>query len=141
MKRQRYAAFLLLLLSLVMLGVPVVPHHHHPDGRLCMKNDIGGTSCPSAGETAGEEQKHCCCQTGCITTHFFQERTDINKDWLHPAPDHLPDFLPAIAPPTPDLSAPIEAHHPTCYYIETLHGISPANAPGLRAPPTASPLS
>ena len=45
MKTKRHATYLLLLLSILMLGVPVIPHHHHADGVLCMKNDVHAGCC------------------------------------------------------------------------------------------------
>lgn len=130
-------AYILLVLSIVVLGVPVVPHHHHDDDRLCMKNDISDHCCTPSSEIPGEEKEHCCCQTGCITTHFFQQRSDMDMGWLHPATHAIPDFLPAIPPLPLDLSVPTLwwRQHPS-FYIESLHGTFIARATGLRAPPS-----
>ena len=81
MKTDRHAAYLLLLLSILMLGVPVIPHHHHADGVLCMKNDVHAGCCTPTPDEAGG---HCCCDTGCISTHFFQQRPDTSPDIPQP---------------------------------------------------------
>ena len=40
MKTKRYIAYFLFFISMIMLTVPVIPHHHHEDGMICMKNDL-----------------------------------------------------------------------------------------------------
>lgn len=40
MKNKRYITYFLIFISMVMLVVPVIPHHHHSNGLICMKNDI-----------------------------------------------------------------------------------------------------
>lgn len=37
MKTKRYIAYFLFFISMIMLTVPVIPHHHHEDGMICMK--------------------------------------------------------------------------------------------------------
>lgn len=131
MKTQRHAAYLLLLLSILMLGVPVIPHHHHADGVLCMRNDVQSGCCtPSTDEAEG----HCCCDTGCLSTHFFQQRPDASPDIPHPLPTILL-FLPD------GLLASLLLHlsdHPsrtTSVYAESLHDTLLTRVTGLRAPP------
>lgn len=132
MKTDRHAAYLLLLLSILMLGVPVIPHHHHADGVLCMKNDVHAGCCTPMPDEAGG---HCCCDTGCISTHFFQQRPDTSPDIPQPLScDML--FLPAelLADLLPRHSI---GHSLTPIYIESLHGTSLTRATGLRAPPAS----
>lgn len=131
MKNQRHAAYLLLLLSILMLGVPVIPHHHHANGVLCMRNDVQSGCCtPSTDEAEG----HCCCDTGCLSTHFFQQRPDASPDIPHPLPTILL-FLPD------GLLASLLLHlsdHPsrtTSVYAESLHDTLLTRVTGLRAPP------
>lgn len=140
MKLKRYIAYLLLVVSMMMLAVPVIPHHHHTDGLLCMKNDLGRAGSEQPVQHPRHAEEHCCCHTGCITTHFFQQRSQMDTTWLHPAPDDLPSFL--IAFPPRLFSSPDNAtgrKHFTHYYIESLHSTFIARATALRAPP--SPLS
>lgn len=40
MRNKRYIVSFLLFISMIMLVVPVIPHHHHADGVICMKNDL-----------------------------------------------------------------------------------------------------
>ena len=129
MKPQRYAAYLLLLLSILMLSVPVIPHHHHADGALCMKNDVHAGCCTT--EAEGTEG-HCCCDTGCPAAHFFQQRPDASPDIPQPLSNDV-FFLPA------ELQALLVCHSPgqspTPIYIESLHDTQLTRATGLRAPP------
>jgi len=138
MKLQRRIAYLLLVVSMIMLGVPVAPHHHHTDGLLCMKNDISDTCCEKPVEKSGQEQEHCCCHTGCITTHFFQQRSDTDTGWMHPTPHGTPCFLPAcLSTLSVDLPAPNRWKKKRIpYYIESLHSTLIMRAAGLRAPPS-----
>ena len=39
-KKKQYIAYLLFLVSILMLAVPVVPHHHHGSEAICLKNDL-----------------------------------------------------------------------------------------------------
>ncbi len=131
MKPPRLVAYLLLVVSMLMLAVPVIPHHHHADGLLCMKNDIAHGCC---GGQADETEDHCCCDTGCITTHYFQQAPSTDHGWQHPAPAGILFFL----PPRLILSllpANTGFHRQAPIYIESLHGTSATRATGLRAPP------
>ena len=64
-----------------MLVVPVIPHHHHNNGLICMKNDITPNCC---GQQHTPDSEHCCCDTGCVTTHFFQQTPSSDNGWTHP---------------------------------------------------------
>ena len=133
MKPQRHAAYLLLLLSILMLGVPVIPHHHHADGVLCMKNDVQAGCCTPAPD---EAEGHCCCDTGCPAAHFFQQRPDAGPDIPLPLSNDIL-FLPT------ELLALLISHSPgqsttTPFYIESLHDTLFTRATGLRAPPAYS---
>lgn len=129
MKTNRHTTYLLLLLSILMLGVPVIPHHHHADGLLCMKNDVQAGCCTPAPD---EAEGHCCCDTGCPATHFFQQRPDTSPDIPQPLSCDV-FFLPS------ELLASLIFHSPTQsltpVYIEALHDTLLSRATGLRAPP------
>ena len=84
MQRKRYITFFFIFISMVMLVVPVIPHHHHNNGLICMKNDITPNCC---GQQHTPDSEHCCCDTGCVTTHFFQQTPSSDNGWTHP------DFL------------------------------------------------
>ena len=139
MRLQRRLAYLLFVVSILMLGVPVVPHHHHAGGQLCMKNDLGETCTdarPNSNNAKHCDGEHCCCHTGCPATHFFQQRPTVDTGWLQPAQAGDACFLPALLTLADRLSALASPRgNPTYYYIESLHGRHVAQAQGLRAPP------
>lgn len=151
-KRNRTIAWLLLLISMIMLVVPVVPHHHHTDGRICMKNDIT-TTCCGPSETYNQQTDetpqtpdygfcgihnhgdHCCCDTGCLTTHYYNQPQQGN-----PTHEIHPDFLwvtTLFCEPILQLllSPQRELRRMDCVYHESLHGTQLVRATGLRAPP------
>lgn len=136
MKLQRHTAYLLLVVSILMLGVPVVPHHHHTGGLLCMRNDEGRGGCQNRDGQA-DTPEHCCCHTGCITTHFFQQRPTVDTGWQHPAPAGDACFLPSLLAILPEAAPDVSRRQGhTFHYIESLHGTLIARAKGLRAPPS-----
>lgn len=81
MQRKRYITLFFIFISMVMLVVPVIPHHHHNNGLICMKNDITPNCC---GQQHTPDSEHCCCDTGCVTTHFFQQTPSPDNGWTHP---------------------------------------------------------
>lgn len=132
MRNKRHIAFFLLLISTVMLMVPVIPHHHHSDGLLCMKDDITSECCEGHHDA---ESEHCCCDTGCLTTHFFQQTPATGNGPAHPdfpvITTLFPESIPGILP-LPERDIPKQEH----IYLESLHGTYLTRATGLRAPPS-----
>lgn len=129
--------YLLLAVSIIMLIVPVIPHHHHEDGRICLKDDLTPECCHHhhhEADTHGHD--HCCCDTGCITTHFYQDVPPYQED-TSVIYTELSSFMtldilltlltPIIEEPTP----------PDGVYRESLHDTSLRSAQTLRAPPCA----
>ena len=136
MIRRRYITILLSLVSILMLAVPVVPHHHHGSEAICLKNDLH-TGCGDTGHTHHRHpagHPNCCHDKGCLTHQFVQRTPQVERQAPRPRPVLLPsDFsLPAVLP---HLYA--EPHQTISYspYIESLHGTRIARASGLRAPP------
>lgn len=132
MKKRRHIACLLLFISVVMLIVPVVPHHHHDDGSICMKSDLPAEGCCHQHDDTCAE--HCCCDTGCMTTHFFQQVPQSGGDNL------LPDFVWVATLFTEPLLRLLLLPDVTdvrqkSVYLESLHGTFVTRAKGLRAPP------
>ena len=74
MKKKRYITYFLFFISMVMLAVPVIPHHHHSDGLVCMKDDLAANCCEHRHTPA---DKHCC-NTGCVTTNSCKNRQPIS---------------------------------------------------------------
>ena len=97
MQRKRYITFFFIFISMVMLVVPVIPHHHHNNGLICMKNDITPNCC---GQQHTPDSEHCCCDTGCVTTHFFQQTPSSDNGWTHP------DFPLIIRTPSQTIGPP-----------------------------------
>ncbi len=150
MKRKTALTYLFMFLSIIMLGVPVIPHHHHSDGLICLKNDVTAECCE---HTSGEEEEtssseirvlthahtashgHCCCDTGCITTHFVQQ-SPANPDngGVYPEFTRIitlyPEFITFL------LNFPETAEADNDFiYRERLHSTYLTRAKGLRAPP------
>ena len=134
MSRQRpYVTALLFLLSILMLAVPVVPHHHHGNEVICMKNDFHA-GCTEAAHHPGQHPG-CCHDKGCIASHFVQRTPRTERQ----APVLKPVLLPAVLSTfLRQLYAFGEPCQPVSYspYIESLHGVYIARASGLRAPPS-----
>jgi hypothetical protein len=126
-------ARLLLLVSCLLLLVPVVPHHHHSDGLICMRDDLTADCC---GHSHSADAEHCCCDTGCLTTHFFQKKVSDAGGQSLLTYSLLFTLLP------PDVSTLLaaqfepERQRPNCIYVERLHGTHLLCAGGLRAPPS-----
>ena len=135
MKLRRHMAYFLLLISMIMLVVPVIPHHHHADGLICMKNDINENCC-NHGTDNNLPADHCCCDTGCLTTHYFNQpqSTDTNEvgpDYLWVATLFYEPILKLLLLPEQTL------RKNDFIFRESLHGIQITSAMGLRAPPCA----
>lgn len=133
-KKKKYIVYLLFLVSIIMLAVPVFPHHHHADGFICMKNDVE-PSChiPHHHHPAGHP--NCCHDKGCIVSHFLQRTPRTERQ----APVLKPVLLPAaLSPFIRQLAAFDEPCLSDSYspYIESLHGVYIVRASGLRAPPS-----
>lgn len=132
---QRHTAIILLwgILCLWILAIPVIPHHHHAGGRICMKNDIS-TTCCSNQIPNHDAAEHCCCHTGCISTHFFQQTPSSISI---PAPYAVPLLVSYAFSPTSFLfedfaQTPIYDHFPSS---EPLYNQYIVRGVGMRAPP------
>lgn len=132
-KEKKYIVYLLFLVSIIMLAVPVFPHHHHADGLICMKNDVEPSCCHTHHHPAGHP--NCCHDKGCIASHFVQRTPRTERQAPAPRPVLLPASLIALIG---QLSVSDDFYQTTSYspYIESLHGDYIARASGLRAPPS-----
>lgn len=132
MKTKRYIAYFLFFISMIMLIVPVIPHHHHEDGIICMKNDLPSDGCC---QHQGPCSEHCCCDTGCMTTHFFQQTPNSDNSNLHPCFVWVNKLF--TEPLLKLLALPEETGiRQEFVYLESLHGTFITCATGLRAPPS-----
>lgn len=133
MKAKRQIAYLLFIISILMPIVPVIPHHHHADGRLCMKNDIT-TDCCKGHQHHDSTHDHCC-GDDCVTMHFFEQTPNSNDTWSYSfAPEVTILFFEPSMIQLLTLSNNISGKEPPSY-IEHLHGTQLVRAKGLRAPP------
>lgn len=135
---RRHTAFLFCLLSFLVLGAVVVPHHHHHDRQICLKDDLRQSSC-CRHRLPADECGHCCCNKGCITTHFFQRQSQVPQlPLLHPS---LWKAVPCDGTrlPNPSSLPGTFSREREYTYLESLHGTFIARAKGLRAPPLFLP--
>ena len=51
MIRRHYITVLLLFVSILTLAVPVMPHHHHADGNICLRHRPHTRLIPTAATT------------------------------------------------------------------------------------------
>lgn len=132
MKRELYITYFLLLTSILMLSVPVIPHHHHGDEAICMKSDLsqeGSSQYPV-------DNGNCCCNSGCITTHFFEQvPTSFNELLLLSLPNIITLFSTSYSPDIDILSWKQKGENKDNTYQETLHSTYITRARGFRAPP------
>jgi hypothetical protein len=136
MKRQRYIAALLLLIGLFMPMVPVMPHHHHNNGVICLMNDVGATSCcEQAPHHHTSDCTHDCCNTGCITTHFFQKQTHAGIDVSAPVMTWMAVLTADPAATLPSRCNEVGERLPDRRSIR-LCDSGFVHATGLRAPPS-----
>ena len=131
MRNKRYIVSFLLFISMIMLVVPVIPHHHHADGVICMKNDL--TPEPQCPKHYHHPDNDSCCNDGCMTrlnSPTPSVQADNNPHYLFTA-ILFTDFI------IENLFRPQERRIKNYYaYRESLHGTAVNRAFGLRAPPS-----
>ncbi|MBC8593435.1 hypothetical protein H8744_09290 [Oscillospiraceae bacterium N12] len=131
MRNKWYIICLLFFVSIIMLAVPIIPHHHHANGLICMKHDVK----PEAQCPAHNHHQHSdsCCDSECLTR------------FSSPAPTMQSDFSPhyvfidtLFADLLIDhLLRPLEKQLNNEYvYRESLHGTNITRAFALRGPPS-----
>lgn len=128
----------MLFVSFLMLAVPLIPHHHHADGAICLKNDIGhSTDCDhhhaACTHSHHQPDNDACCNDDCLT-RFYTSTPTAQVDLGHPHhvfvavlfTDYLIENI-----LTPD------AQRIKNYYVyrESLHGTHILSAFALRGPP------
>ena len=69
MKRRRYIAWVLMLVSIIMLTASVLPHHHHRE-ILCLQHDMTLCGCQCSVQhqqhNNSSDENHTC-NAGCVT--------------------------------------------------------------------------
>ncbi|MBR8721470.1 hypothetical protein IX307_002688 [Bacteroides pyogenes] len=133
-RRKRITVTILLIINIFMLVIPVIPHHHHPDKMICMKQDLSEVpGCPAHHHHPGQDS---CCDSECMTRfhsptparqansgpHYLFVTTlfthQIIERLFHPQEKQLKDYS---------------------VYRESLHGTNIARTFSLRAPPCTIP--
>lgn len=127
--------YFLLLVSITMLATEVIPHHHHSDGQICMKDDAAPThdeGCEHAGCHHAADG-HCCCETGCSADYRLQQAPENGQELPAEACILLLYFN------VPSLNDLLQSGESTNKRIpdntEPLQDPDTNHAAGLRAPP------
>lgn len=123
------------MFSILMLAIPVMPHHHHANGKICMKDDVQENCCQHHHDDNEAQHHHSCEDTGCITTHFFQQ-IPSNNPRIELAEESHPIYL--IVADILSQALIANNDNPSFNdYRESLHSTQIMHAMGLRAPPCA----
>ena len=138
MRQRRYIAWLLLVVSMVMLTASVLPHHHHQDV-LCVHSSVNGCSCDCVAEgamhkTTSCSHEHQTCGAECVT--HFQTFGNEDAQGFSMPDDSYCSLLYVVAD---ILSIPLPlfdvGEKYTSLYLEKLHATCQPHVMGLRAPP------
>lgn len=137
MKQRKYIAWILVVVSMVMLAASVLPHHHHQDF-LCMHSKSNTCECNS-GYVAHHLEGHCthghqACDAGCITNFQSIAPDEVSDDVV---PDY--SFCSLLYTVADILSVPLPLVESrvtiSISYLEKLHPACLPHVMGLRAPP------
>ena len=137
MKRNKFIAWLLVVVSMVMLIASVMPHHHHQDF-LCMHSSMNSCDCTCEGGGHSPADARCThghqgCDADCVTNFQIVTPEDADVDMSDEAFCSLfyssVDIL-SIPLPLQDVKASYES-----LYLEKLHITCQPHVMGLRAPP------
>lgn len=128
-KNKRHILYLLFCISIVMLIVPVMPHHHHTEGVICMKSNAAAEHpCP-----VHHHNHKTCCNNECAA----KWQSPIPAVQRNIAQHTLFSIILFHEPLLKLLLTPQEVSLDTnLVYLESLHGTFITRATGLRAPPT-----
>ncbi len=142
MKPKRHIYFLLFV-SILMLAVPLVPHHHHANGVICLKNDIATEQSCCGHQQPTDDQQSCpghhhpendaCCNDGCMArmeTSVPTSQVDLGDPAHGFVAVLFTDYI------IENLLKPQERRIKNNYvYRESLHGTNITRAYALRGPP------
>ena len=141
MKQRRFIAWMLMVVSIVMLTASVLPHHHHQE-ILCLQHDVEACECASGCEGHHKHhhhEGHCShdkhtCGSVCVT-HFQtvtpdDSSADISPNYSFCSLLYVVSDILSIPLPLNETRANI-----SYFYLEKLHSICLGHVMGLRAPP------
>lgn len=134
MRNKLHIKLFLLFVSMVLVAMPAIPHHHHGTGVVCMKDDLKETDCCDAHHSHHHQEDDPCCTEGCVT-HFKASTPTVDLDHVQPLYVYVDTLftlplLRFLTQLTEKDAPPLRA-----VYVESLHGTYIARAAGLRAPP------
>lgn len=137
MKRQKYIAWILMVVSIIMLAAPVFPHHHHQH-ILCMQEDATILECctsPNSKLNEGQRaHEHRTCGVGCVTRFHVVSPGKLQ----HTAPPNY-SFCTLLYTIADLLSLSLSLNEiktkSPYFYLEKLHSTCIGHVVGLRAPP------
>ena len=141
MKQKRFIAWMLMVVSIVMLTASVLPHHHHQE-ILCLQHDAEACECShecSKHHEHHHHEGHCShdkhtCGSDCVT--HFQTVTpndtsvDISPNYSFCSLLYVVGDIMSIPLPLNEIRANL-----SYFYLEKLHSIRLGHVMGLRAPP------
>ena len=148
LRHNLFASYLLLLLGVLLPIVPVFPHHHHEDGRICMKNDmqpLQEEACyhheaerhmPCGHATHGCHHEQSCMEADCLTTHFYRAGKSQTISLSAPQTYTVEPMLLKTGLAGTFTLPSHYLHHLPRPYIEALFATDLPRARGLRAPPS-----
>ena len=132
MKNKRYILYSLMVTCMIMLVVPLIPHHHHGNGMICMKDDVKDTDYP-CDQQHHHHQDEPCCTSNCMT-YIESSVPTPQLDEVQPQYFYISTLF--TEPLLRFLTQPEEKNiHREYVYLESLHGTYILCATGLRAPP------
>ena len=144
MKQRRFIAWMLMVVSMVMLTASVLPHHHHQE-ILCLQHDAEACKCShSCSEhhhhpEHHQHEGHCshdkhACDSLCIT-HFqtvTPDRTTVDVSPHYSFYTLLYLVADVLSIPLPISESRAKQSY---FYLEKLHSTCLWHVAGLRAPP------
>ncbi|MBO5250791.1 MAG: hypothetical protein J6B31_02175 [Bacteroidaceae bacterium] len=141
MKQRRYIAWMLMVVSMVMLTASVLPHHHHQE-ILCLQHDVEACECTSDCPKHHEHHQHeghCShsqhtCGSDCVT-HFQIVAPDRSVEDVSPDFSFCSLLYTAADVLAVSLSLSDSKAKHSSYFLEKLHATCLPHVMGLRAPP------
>ena len=133
MKQRRLIAWMLVIVSMVMLTASVLPHHHHQH-ILCLHSDIETCGCECEDSHSHEATHHESCEEHCITNFvtIHPEGTFITVTPDYSICQVLYTLADILSIPLP-ISCQEDNLSP--FYIERYYSACMRHVIGLRAPP------
>lgn len=125
----------MLFISAVLITIPAIPHHHHGDSIICMKDDIKDVDCCSMHHTHHHQDDDPCCNGDCVT-HLLSSTPTLDTEDIQPQFTYIQTLFTESL--LRFLTQPVEKDvYNDFVYVESLHGTYLTRAAGLRAPPVS----